>query len=154
MKQSDSKIKRSASPRWVIGGGVLALLVLVLVASNSPWVHARLAAAKLLPQPEAYTELYFTQHLALPKTAIGLVPFSFTVHNVEGDATTYPYEVVLLLPNGKTQTLSTGTLALQNGETRSVAATVNVPKGTTTAEIAVVLPNQQESIHFWLGAQS
>jgi hypothetical protein len=154
MKQDKPKMKRTQARRWPYSAGLVLLLAMAVAVANPGWVRARLAAAKLLPQPEAFTELYFTQHLLLPKTAASPLSFSFTVHNAEGTATTYPYAIVMTQPDGKVQTLQTGSLALQNGETRNVTTKLVLPANTTAAEIAVVLPVQQESIDFWLGAAS
>lgn len=155
MKSNTPNKTRPTTRRWLIGAGFVLLLAAALAAGNPAFVRDRLVAAKLWPQPEAFTELYFTQQLLLPKTAAnGPVSFSFTVHNEQNGATTYPYLIVLAKPNGQAETLQTGSLTLQKGEARNVVVTAALPAGTTTAEIAVVLPNRQESIHFWLGAQS
>lgn len=155
MKQEVTTNKRSANRVWLISAGLVLALAVVLTAANRDWVRGRLAAMKLLPQPERFTELYFPQNLLLPKTADGNpLTFSFTIHNEQGAATTYPYQVVIQLPDGKTQTVASGSTVLADGQMRMLAQSVLLPRGVTTAEIAVVLPAQQESIHFWVGAKS
>jgi len=155
MKSNNLKKTPVSSWRWLIGAGFALLVATTVALSNLSWVRGHLQAAKLWPQPEPFTELYFTQQLLLPKTAgNGPVSFSFTVHNQQGVDVTYPYAVVLARSNGQAQTLRTGTLTLHRGEARNVAVTATLPAGTTKAEIAVVLPNQQESIHFYVGTQS
>lgn len=50
---------------------------------------------RLIPKSERFTELYFNNHLALPKHVSGSMPqpFSFVIHNREGQDMEYSYTV-------------------------------------------------------------
>ncbi len=111
------------------------------------------AAAIITPVAEHYTELSFSQRLPLPSVVTQKpIPFSFSIHNVEGQFVSYPYTVALKLPSGSVTQLASGTVPLAEGYSSTVPESITLPKGTGTSEILVILPDQRQEIHFWLRA--
>ncbi len=71
---------------------------------------------KLSPIPERFTELYFNDYGSLPArtTAKEFVPFSFTIHNLEGVMMTYPYSVYFQYPDQSRVLFGNGTTTIDN----------------------------------------
>jgi len=148
--------KSSISLRYrslILAAGLGLAGVLAIVLFHAAGVHAQLAAWKLVPTPEAYTELYFNQNLSLPKSLTqDPIRFNFTIHNVEGQTATYPYLVLLRTADGRTQRLAGGNVTLADGGVRTITETITLPANTPTSEVMVVLTGEDQEIHFWLGA--
>ena len=138
--------------------GLLASVILAVALFRSAGVSAQLSAWKLMPAPERYTELFFNQSLTLPTTLAELkgrpVTFSFSIHNLEGQVTEYPYMVVYTNDHGASTEVALGSVVLEDGAVKRIAQTITLPAGATAkSEISVVLPSQDQSIHFWVGNQ-
>ena len=138
--------------------GTLTLAAIVVVATIGAWgigsgfVRAQLAALKLIPVPETYTELYFNNTAQLPTSATAQpVAFSFSIHNVTGQPTNYPYEVILMGPVGAGRIILSGYADTASGQTFDVPVRAQLPKGLVNSQIVVELPNQSQSIDFWIG---
>jgi len=132
---------------------VLASALIILlnwVRQTQPFIKAT------THQPERFTELYFTNPNNLPTTVSSgqVVPISFTIHNVEARDMTYDYSVILTDPSGRSSLLDRQELSLANGGTKVVTDESTLPRLSGRAEISVVLQNQSEAIHFWLGSAS
>ena len=111
------------------------------------------AFSLLKPQPERYTELYFDQPATLPSVwPAKPVGFAFHVHNVEGRPVTYHYTVLETSATGVQTTVQAGQLALASDAAQDVAVQLALPVAKTRTEVTVVLPDQQQQIHFWIGA--
>src|SRR5260370_15081174 len=69
---------------------------------------------------EAFTELYFENHLNLPKhvTSSQEYFFNFTIHNLEGKNMKYSYEVYLELGNEKLM-IDKNTILIQTNDYRT-----------------------------------
>jgi hypothetical protein len=107
----------------------------------------------LKPQPERYTELYFDKPQQLPSVwPAKPVAFAFRVHNQEGHTVTYNYQVFETTAAGVQLPVATGQLALPSGAAQDVPVKLTVPVAKTRTEVTVVLPDQQQQIHFWIGA--
>jgi len=119
----------------------------------------------LVPRPEHLTELYFTDHKALPKLykANSTQTLSFTVHNLEHQTIDYHYSLVATSDDTKTsQLLNDGTITLAADDTQIISKTFVVPTFSERVNIKVVLEHegltfgdsspsaQTQSIHFWL----
>jgi hypothetical protein len=132
--------------------GFVIIVVLGTFLAGTPLVHAQLENLKLLPQPEHYTELYFNDPSALPSTVpLASIAFSFTIHNVTGQAMVYPYTVSLVTSPTTTEVISSGSEQVNAGQTVAVPAVVSVSKTVKSGEVVVTLVNQKQSIDFWLG---
>jgi hypothetical protein len=123
----------------LIGGGLVLVLGLKAV---------------LKPKPETYTELYFNQPQRLPSVWPNRpVDFAFHVHNMEGTATNYQYEVLEATASGQPLVVKSGQLTLAKGGAMDVPVTLGVPTQKSRTEVTVILSSQQQ-IHFWIGANS
>jgi len=146
---------RQNSP-WFVKRGLLTAAVLVVggialaYLAGTSFARAQLTALKLIPEPERYTELYFNHTASLP-TAGTSVTFSFSIHNVTGQTKVYPYEIMLIGPTGNDEVLESGATSTTAGQIADIPVTVHVPLGTANSQIAVELPQQAQSIDFWLG---
>lgn len=154
-----NKHTNTVSKSWIRGSVLAVGLVVVAVAGTLLWrtpaAQARLADWKLLPQPEAYTELYFNNSQELPSVpTTQSISFSFHLHNVEGATVTYPYDVVAYGANGVATVVKNGSVTLGNGIYTDVPVTFVLPKADQTGrtEVLVILPIQNQTIDFWLGA--
>lgn len=138
----------------VIGALIMTALVGFWALSTQMGQHL-LEGWKLIPTPDRFTELYFDNNLALPtKVTSGPTAFEFGVRNDEGETITYPYTVSLIVPGRATRVLRQGDITLASGGASNMHESISIPAGTTSAEISVQLPMQQQEIHFWLGNKS
>jgi len=98
-------------------------------------------------QPEYLTELYFNDHLKLPKTyqAGTTETFNFTIHNQEGHDFTYTYLITI---NGK-RYLQPRQIAVPNGASRTVRKTIAINDTSNRAEVQVSLLGTGQTIHYW-----
>jgi len=101
-------------------------------------------------KPETFTELYFEDHLNLPKMIERHTEYSFvfTVHNVESKDVDYPYVVYLQRDNQKI-ILDQGNLNLKDNEYKSVKEDFG-PLKILGLKIVVELVNENQNISFWM----
>jgi hypothetical protein len=129
-----------------------ALLVLLSVVFWTP-IKNQLNDWKLLPQPERFSELYFTDHQHLPTTyAAGQTQtVKFTVHSLEHQPKSYTYAITASQTVGdpKAQILATGNFTLQHDQYRKETREITIPDLGPRINIRVTLSPTQ-SIHYWL----
>jgi hypothetical protein len=115
-----------------------------------PEIYAQLNRWKLIPANEHFTELYFENHLNLPKYIVPnrKMNFSFTIHNLEGHKTVYHYTVYAVSSDGKTNTISASVVTLLNGESKTFPQTYTFNTLEPSGEIYVALPQKNQEIHF------
>lgn len=101
-------------------------------------------------KPETFTELYFEDHINLPKTIKKHEEyiFVFTIHNLEYKDMEYPY-VVYLETTDKKIILNENKVGLKNGEYISVKEDLG-PLKSIRMKIIVELVNKNQSIAFWM----
>jgi hypothetical protein len=126
---------------------VAAVLIAVLAIFAVSWTHAPWRDF-VHRKPASYVELSFVQPGRLPSTvpAGGSIRFSFVINNVEpvtSHRTVSWKTSVRDTDTGATTTVSTGSLDIPGGETRTVAQQVTV-KGTHRAEVVVKLGSGQQ----------
>ncbi|HVQ44893.1 MAG TPA: hypothetical protein VMT30_08120 [Candidatus Saccharimonadia bacterium] len=116
------------------------------IAAYAAFSHSRTLTLATAQQPEAYTELYFTHPDKLAKTAPASQSriIEFTVHNLEGRTTAYPYAIYR-----DDQQIATGTITLNNFATSPVNQSLVIAGTKTRTMITVKLLNTGQSIHFW-----
>lgn len=120
----------------------------------------------MLPRPQRFTELYFSDYSQLPASLkTGEVhEASFTVHNLEHRATTYRYELWAEAADGKQERrVGKGVFALAHNQSRTVSRTIAVPPLGERMAVKVDLvyrgiafgdtaaSAQKQSIHYWVG---
>ncbi|MFH1209987.1 MAG: hypothetical protein V1663_04325 [archaeon] len=125
--------------KYVIIAGVIILTIFLVILSQIP------------KGIEPLTELYFTQHLELPKTVQvnQTYNFSFSVHNLEYKAIIYQYEVIGEY-NNKTVQFDINSIGLDNNQTKTVEESFKINENFDRAKISVNLLNREEVIHFWV----
>ncbi|HUD11144.1 MAG TPA: hypothetical protein VMS08_01935 [Candidatus Saccharimonadia bacterium] len=144
-------------PAWIRGTFITAACLMAIAIGDtlfhSQVVYAQLESWKLIPTPQHFTELYFENNQSLPTTIpTKPVAFDFAIGDHDGQLVTYPYEVVITTQSGVTSEVDAGQVALPDGQTASIPVLLTLPKGTTTAEIYVELPDQKQVIDFRMGA--
>ncbi|MBS3174858.1 DUF1616 domain-containing protein [Candidatus Woesearchaeota archaeon] len=106
------------------------------------------------PSEESFTELYFEDHANLPSTIlIGKTHnFSFSIHNLEQETTSYEYSVYIVEEDGVTLLVDSSSIKLKNEETATIKESFTIEDLFTTAKVVVEL-NTGEEIHFWITEQ-
>jgi uncharacterized membrane protein len=102
-------------------------------------------------KPETFTELYFKDHINLPgKIEVGKKQsFSFTIHNLEYKNMTYRYEVKAIDDNTDL-TVYSGSDTLSHDEYKTIDGSYTVATASGRMKIEVLLPDQNQAIHYWL----
>jgi uncharacterized membrane protein len=140
------------------------VIVSAVVCMSQTAIAQQMDRWRLLPRPERFTELYFTDLRSLPTSVkAGTVQhILFTVHNSEYRKTTYHYKLTVnLANNGAKIQVGDGLFTLAANEARTLHQTVTVPLLNSRALISVVLDYQGivagddalslegQSIDFW-----
>jgi len=131
---------------------LLAAITAALYAARNV-VYAELNDLKLIPQPERFTELYFENSANLPRATIAnqSISFSFTIHNLEGVTTTYPYTVYFLYPSGTEATFASSSVMLADGASTTISVIHKFLTSNLTGRVVVDLPSQgDQQIDFLL----
>lgn len=131
------------------------LAALIAVGIVLFWPRQGWLLPALTPQPERFTELYFEDHLNLPKQVEfnTSYPVSFTIHNLEGRQMTYDVQIEL---EGETSespqvNLLTQTVDVSADESKTVTIELRVPAlFSEHAKMIVNLTNLDQTIHFWM----
>lgn len=133
-----------------ITGIVLAVMVFLAISQQQHIVDF-LNKNKLLPQPEPFTELYFEDHLNLPKTleATEEANFKFTVHNLEYKPMDYEYSVEAIASDSS-RLIKQGSFKLLHDEYATFEETVSTAEAKQRTKININLDNIDQSIHFWV----
>jgi hypothetical protein len=110
---------------------------------------------KLLPQPESFTELYFTDHQHLPTNFQDgeSQVVKFTVHNVENKTMVYHYAIMSGEGLEGGHQLASGSFTLKNGELKKLDQPVTLVESSNRVAVQVVLTDQNQSIHYWVTKQ-
>ncbi len=134
----------------LILGSCLLLATGVLYASSNPTIMTALNLATTV-KPEPFTELYFEDHAQLPSkvTSKKEYAFTFTIHNLEDQDVTYPYEVYLDLGDDKIF-LDKNTALVKKDGRKTVTESFRVKDTIARTKIVVNLINKNEQIAFWI----
>lgn len=117
-------------------------------------IYSQLNNWKLLPQPEHFSELYFTSPDTLPTTYLPgrSQHVFFTVHNMEYRTTNYPYQIIQTSQDGQQlEVLASGTFTLAQNQSHTQQLTITPIDLGTRSKITVELINQPQSISYWVG---
>lgn len=136
---------------WII---LIIALRVGLSTLKAPLFLRDFSKTVLSKQPETFTELYFTDHLDLPKEIELEVPyfFEFTTHNLEYEDFTYVYEVTM--DDGEnTVVFDKGQFTLKHGEEKTIPVTFHISQLTERIKVTINLINKKQSVHFWLGQE-
>lgn len=135
---------------------VIGLIVLFLIfglINGQKIIANTIESLHLSPQPETFTELYFENHTTLPNsiTRGELYHFSFTLHNLEYQTTTYPYKIYIQRDTAIVP-LEEGSVTLNHDSYK----TINIefgPLKNLRSMIVVDLVNKKQQIDFWMEAK-
>jgi hypothetical protein len=127
---------------------------------NRNVLATQLESWHVLPRPERFTELYFTDHKTLAKSSQAA---AFTVHNLEHQSVTYRYILTIMSTDmHEEQRLGEGTLTLDHDKTKTLQKLITIPAVKDRIAVKVTLeykgtkfgdktPRMQtQSIHYWL----
>lgn len=100
--------------------------------------------------PETFTELYFEDHINLPKTIEKgkEYQYKFTIHNLENKDMDYPYTVSLQRDDKKT-VIDSGSVFLKNNEYKTIEMSVG-PLKKVRLKVVIELVNKNQFISFWM----
>ncbi len=145
---SDSPTQKTKTILLLLGGGI-ALCVLLYLARVP--LYNELNALKLIPEPEPFTELYFDTYPQDPSQVTNgtTISFSFTIHNVEGTTTTYPYLVYVMRSLGTT-TIDEGVITLADNASSTISEAAVLSYAWEPGEFIVLLPTLQQHIDFYV----
>jgi hypothetical protein len=123
---------------------------LVLGFSFSPDVKQ-----SFTPVPETFTELYFEDHLNLPKIVVPEQKndFSFTIHNLEYKLVNYEAEITAIPENTPDLNvpLFKQTVALNHDQYKTIPVRFSLPAlERQRVKVVVDLKNLNQTIHFWV----
>jgi hypothetical protein len=140
-------MKRKQVTLIVIIAAFAAVILLYLIRTT---VYAGLNNLDLIPQPERFTELYFEDASNLPRMTVAKQPieFAFTIHNLEGVTTTYPYSVYLKYPFANNDVLVSSTITLADNATTTIPIQYVFPATNEQVEVVVDLTSLNQSIDF------
>ena len=122
------------------------------LVSQNPSARQTVALATTV-KPETFTELYFENHQTLSKqTEIQKAQtFSFTIHNVEYNKMTYPYEVYIEDTEGNRAEILKDIVVLNHDEKKTIPVYYELLQPLTRAKVVVNLPTKNQEIHYWIG---
>jgi len=128
---------------------VIAIIILAIVFERP--LQTILANNHLLPEPETFTELYFENHQNLPSQveAGEKYTFAFSVHSVEKETMTYPYNIYIQANNKKIP-VKKGSFSLNPDQKKTFHEEFIASSYTTPAEVVVNLVNKNQNIDFWI----
>ncbi len=138
---------------YIVGSLIIFLSIFLYTNRTVAYkkIHEKLSEWKFIPIPETYTELYFEDHASLPKktTAGQKTTFSFTIHNMEGIVTTYPYEVYFKYTNlGWKVIFLKGTVTLAPGEFQTITISHTWRSSELEGKVVVELLGSNQYIDF------
>lgn len=141
------------------------LAILIAVGMMLFWPGKGMLIPYLTPKDETFTELYFEDHLGLPKKIMVGEPteVQIVIHNVEGKTINYPVTVTIA-----SETTPSAHIALYDGavvvdadETKTVPIELTIPIDFVDplayqerSKIEFVLKNIGQSIHFFSDAMA
>lgn len=144
-KTTIKKIKQFFYGIIIIGLAISIIFYLSTIPSvRQTWVLATTI------QPERFTELYFEDHMNLPKKAVKdeSYEFRFTIHNLEYKPVNYIYEVSIKHGDNK-QLLETKKITLIQNEYKTIPIYYKITEKIDRAKIVINLINKSnQQINF------
>ena len=134
MKNTDEK-----RISWSYLGIGLAVLVVLILLFRQP-VYDKLYSWDLIPKPEAYTELYFTETPPGTFVPAQQTTVAFTLRNVEYQTTSYTYVIEQLDASGTVLAqLAKDTISLKQDASKSLAVPITFIDNDATAKVRVTI---------------
>lgn len=142
---------RHKSIKFLLGGiAILTIALTITYLFTIPSVKENWALATTV-QPERFTELYFEDHLDLPKRAVvdEDMSFRFTIHNLEHSTMEYPYEMYIQFGDRK-QSLEKSSVTLRHDEYRTILKSIKLVEPVDRARVVISLTQKNQEIAFWV----
>jgi len=137
---------------WISSYVVLAILIMLGILLF--WPERGILLPALTPKPERFTELFFNDHLQLPKRIVEeqVNEFSFTIHNLEGKNINYSVEVIAINEASPSSlAIFSDSVVVSDLESKSVPIRYAISAGLgEKIKVQVTLKNLNQSIHFWV----
>ena len=126
--------------------------IFILLYSLRGALYDGLNAMDLIPKDEHFTELYFENHTSLPHAIFQgeTISFAFTIHNLEGATTTYPYSVYFY-DGTSTIPIDQSTTTIPDNGTSTESETYTFKTSPMWQEIFIELIGRDQFIHFKMG---
>jgi len=138
------------SPKTISLVAVLGVVIglLIVLRPDRPILQA------LTPTPEPFTELYFEDHLQLPRNIVAgsVTQIAFTVNNLEYKPVEYPIVVVAedATDSAEPKELYQTTIHLQHNQSKTIPLDLVVPAFLSNrTKVTIRLVTIDQSIHFW-----
>jgi len=145
---------KKQSEKYLIIINIINIVLIAMFVSYryKAELHAQLDEWKLVPKQERFTELYFDDHVNLPKQIQKgeKISFSFVIHNLEGKKWDYPYAIFFISQNGQVTKIEEKTVTLSNGEFKTIEESYISNLAENNGGIHVALQQPQQEIHFLL----
>lgn len=141
---------------WLRGYGAVGLVVLGLIVAGAvaisvSGVARQQLALSFIPQPERYTELYFSGERPVDSVADAAgesVQVRFTIANREGRAEALRYTVRVVDDAEGPLSDVPGSVQLENDGVTTISATVPLPFATRWSAVEVTLDGRPERLRF------
>lgn len=106
----------------------------------------------LIPRPERFTELYFNDHINLPKEISkgDEISFSFVIHNLEGKSEEYIYQVYFKSLSGEIVEIEESQIMVGDGEYKTINEMYKSELDDNSGAIFVELKGKKQQLHFLL----
>jgi hypothetical protein len=125
--------------QWVLLGWTIIIIAFLVALSFIPIGK------------EPLTELYFNDHLAIPKLAHvnDTYNLSFTINNLEYKDMPYPYKITEKYGN-VSKTIAEGNIFLADNTSTSVPFSFSFNETFKRAQVQITLTDKNQSIHLWV----
>lgn len=129
----------------------LVVIGLAIYQESGP-IYREMDKLDLIPTPQRFTELYFNNYLTFPKETVKgqSFPISFTIHNLEGTTTTYPYAIYFEYPTGDEAVFASSTVTVPNNASTTITVTHTFNASNLTGKVFVDLTGMNQEIDFIL----
>jgi hypothetical protein len=131
----------------------LVALVAILQAATSSWGRTLLDGAHLSAPREAYTELEFPDHTALPRVADPSARLRLTVELTNHEATPQQYTVMRQISpstGAPGPTVPIRNVSLAVGQTSRMVVTAVMPQQDGRYAVNVLLDGRPEALRAWI----
>ncbi|MBE3088677.1 MAG: hypothetical protein IMZ41_00175 [Actinobacteria bacterium] len=128
---------------WIVAG-------IFLLVNYVPSIKKAIILATTV-KPETFTELYFENHLSLPKkvTLFKENNFKFIIHNLEDKDIEYALEV-FIDTGGEKYVVDKKTILIKKNEYKTITEDFIVTIPSQRAKVVVNLINKNQQIDFWI----
>ncbi len=119
-------------------------------------VYVKTYESLLKRKSQAFTELYFESYSSLPTriSKDGSLVFRFTIRNMEGESTAYPYIVYFVDQDGRKFALSSGSVTLPDSGEKIIEVKHTFLDSGQAGRIVVELTNLMQQIDFLIPRNS